>query len=125
MPIEDQKIIFARNLRHYMSAKGLTQKDVAQAIGVLPQTFNTWMQGIALPRMGKIQALADYFGIRKSDLIDDSGYYYDQETAEMAQELFDDKNLRVLFDAARGSKPADLLMAAELLNRLKGTNPNG
>ena len=48
-----------------------TQKEVADAIGVSPQTFNTWCQGIALPRMGKVQLLADYFNIGKTDLIDE------------------------------------------------------
>ena len=110
-----------------MNMNDLTQKEVADAIGVSPQTFNTWMQGIALPRMGKIQALADYFGIKKSDLIDDkeNGYYFDAETAKLAQELFEDKQLRMLFDAARDSRPEDLQMAADLLRRLKETNPDG
>lgn len=46
------------------------------------------------------------------------------ETAEIAQQLFEDKDLRVLFDAARDSSPEDLQMAAELLRRLKGANPD-
>lgn len=127
MPIDIQKQIFIKNLSHYMNMNDLTQKEVADAIGVSPQTFNTWMQGIALPRMGKIQALADYFGIKKSDLIDDkeNGYYFDAETAKLAQELFEDKQLRMLFDAARDSRPEDLQMAADLLRRLKETNPDG
>lgn len=67
---EEQKRIFATNLSHYLVLNGKTQREVADAIGVSPQTFNTWIQGIALPRMGKIQKLANYFGIEKSDLID-------------------------------------------------------
>jgi len=68
---EQQKIIFSRNLNKYLTEYGKSQKEVAEAIGVIPSTFNTWCQGIALPRMGKVQALSDYFGINKSDLIDD------------------------------------------------------
>ena len=68
---EQQKIIFSRNLNRYLTEYGKSQKEVAEAIGVIPSTFNTWCQGIALPRMGKVQALSDYFGINKSDLIDD------------------------------------------------------
>lgn len=127
MSLDEQKKVFVRNLAYYLHINEVTQKEVADAIGVSPQTFNTWMQGIAIPRMGKIQLLADYFHINKSDLIDDKehGYYYDAETAQTAQELFEDEDLRVLFDAARGSKPQDLQMAADLLRRLKETNPNG
>lgn len=67
----DQKKIFAKNLNRYLSINNKTQKEVADAINVSPQTFNTWCQGIALPRMGKVQRLADYFSINKSDLIDE------------------------------------------------------
>ena len=71
MSDELQKKIFAKNLRHYLDRENKTQKEVADAIGVSPQTFNTWLQMVALPRMGKVQALADYFGINKPDLLDD------------------------------------------------------
>lgn len=67
----EQKKIFSKNLNRYLALSNQTQKEIATAIGVSPQTFNTWCQGIALPRMGKVQILADYFGIFKSDLIDD------------------------------------------------------
>lgn len=67
---EQQKIIFATNLKHLIDKSEKTQKEVATAIGVSPQTLNTWLQRIALPRMGKIQLLADYFGISKTDLLD-------------------------------------------------------
>lgn len=65
-----QKKILSRNLTTYLSLNKKSQKEVADAIGVSPQTFNTWCQGIALPRMGKLQLLADYFNINKSDLIE-------------------------------------------------------
>lgn len=67
----EQKRIFSRNLIRLIETSGKTQKEIAETIGVSPQTFNTWVQGIALPRMGKVQALADYFHINKSDLIDE------------------------------------------------------
>ena len=66
-----QKKIFTRNLNSYIEASGKTQLEIAKTIGVSPQTFNTWCKGIAIPRMGKVQALADYFHINKSDLIED------------------------------------------------------
>ena len=68
----NQRKIFAKNLNRYLDIHQKTQREVADAIGVIPSTFNTWCQGIAIPRMGKVQALADYFHINKSDLIDDN-----------------------------------------------------
>ena len=66
-----QNRVFSNNLNHILLSRHLTQREVAEAIEVSPQTFNTWCQGIALPRMGKLQRLADYFGLNKSDLIED------------------------------------------------------
>ncbi len=70
MTDNDQKRIFSTNLNRLLSQTNKTQKEVADAIGVSPQTFNTWCQAIALPRMGKVQKLADYFDVSKSELID-------------------------------------------------------
>lgn len=69
MSDQEQKQIFAKNLNNQLLIANKTQKEVADSINISPQTFNTWCQGIALPRMGKIQLLADYFHIAKSDLL--------------------------------------------------------
>lgn len=74
MTDEEQRIIFSKNLNKYLNLSNKTQKEVADSIGVLTSTFNTWCQGVALPRMGKVQKLADYFDIEKSDLIDDKPF---------------------------------------------------
>ena len=69
MSDNEQKMIFRMNLIRYLG--NTPQNEVAKAINVSPQTFNTWCQGIAIPRIGKLQKLADYFGINKSDLLED------------------------------------------------------
>lgn len=74
MTDNEQRKIFAQNLNKYLQLNDKSQKEVADAIGVLTSTFNTWCQGVALPRMGKIQKLADYFKIDKSDLIDSKAF---------------------------------------------------
>ena len=66
----EQKKIFSNNLNNLLEQNQLTQREVANSIGVSPQTFNTWCKGIAIPRMDKIQKLADYFNVGKSALID-------------------------------------------------------
>ncbi len=66
-----QRKIFSENLNRILSERNKSQKEVADAIGVSTQTFNTWVRGKALPRMGKLQALCDYLLISKSDLIDE------------------------------------------------------
>lgn len=70
MTDQEQKDIFARNLQFYLDRSAKTQREVADAIGVSPQTFNTWTQAIAIPRMPKMQKLVDYLGIKVTDLVD-------------------------------------------------------
>lgn len=71
---EEQRRIFAKNLNHYIYLNGKQQKEVAKDLGFSPTTFNTWCMGKIMPKMGKVQAIADYFGILKSDLINDNNY---------------------------------------------------
>lgn len=69
--------------------------------------------------------IAKYLGVSVESLLGvqtDEQYYLDNETAQTAQEIFDNPDLRALFDAARDSKPQDLQYAAELLRRFKETN---
>jgi transcriptional regulator with XRE-family HTH domain len=65
------RAVFARNLTRYVASFGVKQKHIAQAVGVTPATFCDWMKGRSYPRIEKIQMLADYFGIQKSDLVED------------------------------------------------------
>ena len=71
MKDDKQQKIFTKNLNKQIEERNLTQIEIADAIGVSQQTFSTWCRGLAIPRMGKIQALADYFGIPKSKLVDE------------------------------------------------------
>jgi transcriptional regulator with XRE-family HTH domain len=64
------KEIFAKNLAYYIEKHGKEQKEIAEVIGVAPSTFNNWVKGNKYPRIDKIERLANYFGIMKSDLIE-------------------------------------------------------
>ncbi len=46
-------------------------------------------------------------------------YYHDEETAQMAQEIFENKELRLLFSAARDASPEDLKTTHDMLMALK------
>ena len=63
--------IFAKNLRYYIGISGKTQKELAEIIGVSAPTMNEWCKGKKTPRMDKVERLANYFGILKSDLIEE------------------------------------------------------
>lgn len=71
MDVDDiQKEVFAENLRYYIELNQKQQIDVAKDLGINPTTLSMWCTGKSFPRSGKLQALADYFKIGKSDLID-------------------------------------------------------
>ena len=115
--------------------KGLSAYQICKDIGEPSGMISNWKAGRYTPKADKMQKIADYFNVSVEYLttgIDtekksDSGkkYYFSDETAQMAQELYETPGMRILFDAARGSKPEDMQMAADLLKRLKGTNPDG
>lgn len=65
------KSVMAKNLTYYVNRSGKTQKELSEIVGVGTSTFNDWMKGKKYPRIDKIEILANYFGIRKSDLIED------------------------------------------------------
>ena len=64
--------VFSKNLSYYIDMSRRDQKEIAKAIGVAPSTFNEWTKGKKYPRIDKIEMLANYFGILKSDLIEDN-----------------------------------------------------
>ena len=70
MTDNEQKRIFSANLRMYVDRSQKQQNEIAKALGFNQKTFNGWCKGLSIPTMGKVQAIADYFGIGKSDLLD-------------------------------------------------------
>lgn len=71
MSEEDYKQIFSKNLRHYLTINNKTQSDLISDLALSSSTVSNWCTGQKMPRMNKVQMLADYFGIEKSDLIED------------------------------------------------------
>lgn len=59
-----------------MKLKGKTRQQVCNSIGVKYTTFTDWVKGNAYPRIDKIELMADYFGISKSDLVEENVYFF-------------------------------------------------
>lgn len=60
---------FVANLRLLMAKNQKSRKAVSEAIGVSYFTFSDWCNGKKYPRIEKLEAIADYFGISVPDLI--------------------------------------------------------
>lgn len=68
----EHKEVFSKNLQKYMALNGKSRKEVCQALGYSYFTFSDWVNGKKMPRMDKVEQLANYFGIKKSDLIEET-----------------------------------------------------
>lgn len=114
MSDDEYRKIFSENLNYFMSLNNKTQIDIINDLGFNKSSVSTWCNGTRLPRMDKVDALAKYFGISRSNLIEsrtqqqNSGYYTNRETAKVALEIFENKELRALFDVQRDMEPDDL-----------------
>ncbi len=99
--------------------------NVAKELGIPSGTITGWKKGICKPKVEKLKLIADYFNVSLDYLLGESdtpakdGYWLDEETARIAQKIFEDKNLRLLFDSAIDSKPEDLKLVHDMLSRLK------
>lgn len=67
----ENKQIMARNIKKYMEKKGVTNQQICDALDFKYTTFLDWTKAVTYPRIGKIEAMANYFGCEKSDLIED------------------------------------------------------
>ena len=67
----DNKYIFAKNLQRLMASNNVDRNDIANALGISYFTVSDWVKGKKYPRMDKVELLANYFGVLKSDLIEE------------------------------------------------------
>ena len=70
MTINNNKKIFANNLKFYMEKNNVDRYELSKICEVPYSTVSSWLQSDRYPRIDKIQQLADYFSIDKSDLIE-------------------------------------------------------
>ena len=119
------KEIMAKNIQYYMDKYGKTRQDMCEALGVKYTTFTDWVKGNSYPRIDKIELMANYFGISKADLVEDhkdlsdDHYYLNDETREIAQEVFENPDLRSLFHVARDIDPEELRAHIDFMKKMK------
>ena len=112
------KRVFAQNLSNLLAANKKTQADLVADLKLNKSTVSTWVNGTKMPRMNKIEQLAHYFGVEKSDLIEDKSdindsYYIDPEVAEYANKLKDNP------DTAEDMSKDDIDFVVNLIEGLK------
>lgn len=130
-------------IRELRISRSLSQEQLADKFGVTKQAISQMERGIRNPSMAMLEALCDFFNVSadyllgKDDVtirfvdgdgikkLDGGCYYTNPETGQIAQSIYDNPELRLLFDAAKDSDPDNLKLAAEMLKRMKETNNDG
>ena len=103
------KETMSQNLKYYIERSGKDRKTLAEIWGFPYSTVTDWINGNKYPRIDRIEVMAEYFGIQKSDLIEDKK---EQPTefdglSNEKKELFDfiktlpDEKIQVLLQVAK------------------------
>ena len=100
--------------------RGVTPYRVSEATGIKTSSLSGWKAGRYNLKAEKLKKIADYFGVPLEYLMtgeepeERETYYVNPETADMAQELYDNKDLRLLFDVAKDVTPEQLKLLHDL-----------
>lgn len=71
MASSEGKEIMGRNIKRFIKQREITAARLAEIVGVSTATISDWSNAKTYPRIDKIEAMAEYFGISKSDLVED------------------------------------------------------
>lgn len=112
--------------------KGVTPYRVCKETGLTTSTISNWKAGRYTPKADKLQKIADFFGVSIEFLMGTEEkeetpiYYTNEETAKLAQEMFEDEDMRSLFDMKRDMPPERFRAHMEFMKNLykqeKGDN---
>ena len=75
------KEIMAKNIRHYMELNNKTRTEICKDLKVSYSTFSDWVNAKTYPRIDKIEMMANYFSVEKSDLVEEKTPHMVKEEA--------------------------------------------
>lgn len=94
------KEIMARNISKYMDKMGVDRNKLSSDLDIKYTTLTDWINGKTYPRIDKIELLANYFGISKSDLVEDASQ--NESKIINLKQVKEMKSIPVLGDIACG-----------------------
>lgn len=110
--------------------KNVSNAEVSRQTGVDRTSFTHWKNGRYTPKAESIQKIADYFGVPLSyfygeateDFLEGipADYFIEAETQQIAEEIYADKDMKLLFKVARDISKEDLELLLDMARRLKG-----
>ena len=126
---------FKDMLKYLRNRDKLSQSKLAEKLGVAKSTISMYEVGKREPDFETLEAIADLFNVDMNFLLgkdgseNDDHYYLNDETRQIAQEAFENPELRTLFKVARDIPPERLRAHIEFMKSLKeqerGNNDEG
>lgn len=121
---------FQNIFKRLRSSSGLTQAEMAEKLRISRSTIGMYETGAREPDFETLEKIADFFNVDidyllgrtdKTTLLPESvnHYYLNDETREIAQEVFENPELRSLFHVARDIDPEELRAHIEFMKKLK------
>jgi len=113
---------FKERLKDLRKSKGLSQVELAKRIGMSKSTIGAYETGDITPSLEALNVLADFFNVNINYLLgneDGSTYYLDPESAELAKEIANRDDFKVVFDALRDIPPEDMQVVIRMIEGLK------
>ena len=112
------------NIKKWREYRKLKQSELAEMLGVSDKTVSSWEINRTEPKMGMVEKISSSLHCKKTDIIgiddvSDEPYYLNEETREIAQEVFENPELRSLFHVARDIPPERLKAHIEFMKNLK------
>lgn len=121
--------IISKNLKDLIDDKGITQVELSKILNVSESTVGKWLLGKAVPRMGIIEKLSNYFNVSKSYIMEDhennipnshDENTFDDEALEILDMLNRNDDLKVLFKKTSNLSDKD---KEQIVRILKATLP--
>jgi len=78
--------LISRNLKRLAFEKDKTQADISHDLGISKQTISSWMNGTRTPKMKKIDLLCEYFGCKRSDIMEEHEVRQGESRASVTEE---------------------------------------
>lgn len=116
------KAVMAENIQRLMDSRGIDRNKICADLGFKYTTFTDWVKGNTYPRIDKIEMMANYFGVPKSELVEkyvEGGYYSNAEAAEFAEYLRTRPGARMLFSAAKDITKEEMEETVKYIEFLK------
>jgi transcriptional regulator with XRE-family HTH domain len=116
------KEVMSENLKYYMDFYNKDRYDICDDLGIKYTTLTDWVNGNVYPRIDKIELLANYFGVQKSDLIekhDQKVIEKDNEYESLLNDVVKNPDLKIIYNEVKELSKSDLQLIKGIIDQIK------